>query len=208
LALTAALVPLTACAHDRSALDFPTVTERPDEPRRPPAVPLDPTSTLPRAEQSATAEQGIVVLIEPVGHVGVVELLDRLFDAIRNESLEQLDGVLTSDASFHSGPHGGTQSARSLWRTRFAQLNYGDMGEQSPFLPHEIELMSWKQAQALEGIRAAPIPLGTGELAVRFPIRAATLGTRQLFGNEMILRLQRVDDGYQIASMVEDFRLP
>jgi hypothetical protein len=62
-----------------------------DEPRRAPAVAVDPAPSLPAPASSADSTQSMIVLTTPIASDAARDLVRAFFRAVLNEAAEQLD---------------------------------------------------------------------------------------------------------------------
>ena len=92
-------------------------------------------------------------------------------------------------------------------------LPLGSIEQHGPHLSVDCDLHFSERFldMALERLpagRRIPLELAENEVAVRVPIRVASLGRTRFFGDELVFRLEPAGARFEIAEISEDFRLP
>lgn len=204
----AVAMPLSIAACAGSSANFGTVTELPDEPRRAPGVAIDPTFPLPAPSASGTTHERLVVLRAPPDARLPQQVVQSFFRAVVHEDEAELRAVLAEDAQIELGSQGSWQSARTLWQTRFARLDYDSLSGQAVVRPGALEIYTADTAQRLASKRALPLSVQLDEVLIRAPIAQTHIAKTRLFGDEIVFLLTPRAKTYKVSRMVEDFALP
>lgn len=201
------VLALAACAGcARSGADFPTVTRFPDEVRRAPGVAVDPVSELPAHEARGHTERGLLTLRAPVDTGAARAVVRAFFRAAIAEAADELDALLAQQAWVDSG--GMRQPARAFWRSRLTQLDYRTLAGQLVYRDVEVESYRAEDQDALGSARRLPFRIQADEVVIRVPIAVSWTGRPRLFGDEVVFRVRPNEGRYEIAEIIEDFRLP
>ena len=134
-------------------------------------------------------------------------LVGRFFVAVLLESNRELAPLLAAQAWVVS--EGNRQAAAAVWRARFAQLDYTSLSGRIVAAP--ATLHTYTYASAARAKRdGVPAPSSASEVVVVARPGLSWAGKTRLFGEELAFRLRPRPDvaGYEIAEIVEDFRLP
>lgn len=198
---------LVACAGGGSPVHTADALDE-EEPRRAPAVAVDPAPSLPVAVSSADSAQSMVVLTTPVASDAARDLVRAFFRAVLNEATEQLDQLIAEQALIQTGSRSSRQSARAFWRTRLARLDYGALAGQPVYRESEIEVYRAEDMERLANRRDLKLRVAGDDVLVRVPVAQSHSGRTRVFGEELLLLLRPHRDGYRIAELVEDFQLP
>lgn len=201
------LALLFACSTSTPAT-FPTTTViEQDEPRRAPAVAVDPLPQLPTANRSAQVDVGVVALEQPIDHHSALRVVAAFFDAISREDLAALSELISEDAGVQLDPQTGRRRAREVWRTRFAQMPYDRLASSKVYREAAIE---WSHAGEPFGSVArtgSDLPTERGDLVVRVPIATTSVDKDRLFGDEIVLVLRYRQGRLQVVEMSEPLQL-
>jgi hypothetical protein len=184
-----------------------TATVLPDEPRRPPGIAVDPTTSLPPAQPSGVTQQRVLVLTTPLDPALPRETVRRFFDAVVHEDEARLQGVLAEDASFQPGAQGARQSARSVWQARFARLPYQGLFGYTVVREASFETHAASDAPRVLSGHNLPPGAGAGDVLVRARVLRTHLAKSRLFGDEIWFFLTPREQRYEIRAMIEDFTL-
>jgi hypothetical protein len=202
LAAAAAL----GCASGRGPL-FATSESFAELPRKAPSFAPD-AAALEAEPPSATAEADATRrVIVPLDSEAARALVGRFFVAVLLESNRELAPLLAAQAYVVS--EGNRQAASAVWRARFAQLDYTSLSGRIVAAP--ATLHTYTYASAARARRdGVPAPLSASEVVVVARPGLSWAGKTRLFGEELAFRLRPRRDvaGYEIAEIVEDFRLP
>jgi hypothetical protein len=197
---------VAGCSASTPSLE--TVTELPQEPRRPAGVAVDPVSNLPEARSSGAAEQGLVVLRSPRDISAARLTVRRFFDAVVAGSADAVDELIDEEAWVQTGTQGNRQRARDFWRLRLSRLDYGALTGHSLYRDGEVETYRAADLEHLGPRRVPPLAVQGDDVLVRVPIATQQLGRMRMFGDEIVFLLRPDGERYEIAEMFEDFRLP
>lgn len=196
------------CSSGAPALEFPTTTELPDEPRRAPGVAVDPSAELPSARVQAPVEQGVVVLEAPADPLAAREVVREFFRAMIQEQAEALDPIVEDDAWVLIGSQGSRQRVLSFYKMRLGRLDYEDLAGRLLYRESEVETYEAADVARLGAGRHPPLHVEPGSVAVRVPIATPRAGRLRLFADEVWFLLRPSPNGWRVAQMVEDFQVP
>jgi hypothetical protein len=189
------------------APQFVTSTDSPVEAkRRAPGVVAPGPEVLPEPARSGDAQNQLLLLRAPAASELARQVVRSFLRAAVNEAPERMEALLTPQAFIDSS--GGRQPARSFWRTRLTQLDYTELKGQLLFRESDLETFRAEDLERLPAGRRIPLELTENEVAVRVPMRVASLGRTRFFGDELVFRLQPAGARFEIAEISEDFRLP
>jgi hypothetical protein len=175
-------------------------------PRRGLGVSVDPELELPAAVRAGTAESGLVVLSAPVDVRPALRTVDAFFEAVSAESTESIERLLDRAAHTRAGPKARPEPALTSWRRRFDRLDYLPLATEVVYRAADTKVYTAGDASAPGGAHALPITPKGDEILVRvFPVGQAA---SKLLGSEIDFVLRPSTEGYKIAEMIEDFRLP
>jgi hypothetical protein len=157
----------------------------------------------------ADSSESIVVLSAPRSRHGAERVIRAFFDAIRRESLRDLELLLADGASISSGPGSSPEPIAKVWAARFTRLEYGAGVAQVPYREDELGVFTPDELRSLRSERHYELMPGAGELlAVVTPRdRLEPPGPRH-FGRRIEFTLGSTPAGLRILRMFEDFRLP
>jgi hypothetical protein len=178
------------------------------------SIPLDgtrrePAVVWPSALREGSAADGVVVLqAPPTGRVARHVVQD-FFEAVRRESIRDLDALLSEDATITSGPGSAAEPVPKVWAARFKRLEYGFSGAKHPYRADELGVFTKEELSALRPARAFELSPDEDELlaVVTTRDRRKLSGPRH-FGRRIEFVLGPSPSGLQIRRMFEDFRLP
>jgi len=158
--------------------------------------------------REASAEQGLVILVEPLEQSGAREVVRRFFVAVQSESTAELEAVLSSEAVLHAGPGATTQPAVKVWASRFERLDYQELDARRVFREHELELYEPRELAAMTPPRHFVLaPRGSELLAVAHVHEPRVVGAPRRFGARIEFVVERTPEGYRIREVFEDFSL-
>src|SRR4051794_14498285 len=103
---------------------FPTLTELPEEPRRPDGVVVDPSPELPAPSEAADQGNGILALKPPLPDRTARTLAAAFFRAVVSENVEALAELATNDAVVSARGRAGAPSLVDHWRARLRHFRY------------------------------------------------------------------------------------
>jgi hypothetical protein len=146
-------------------------------------------------------------LLVPLDSEAARELVSRFFVAVLLESSRELSPLLAAQAFVVS--EGNRQPAASVWRARFAQLDYTSLAGRIVAAPQTLRTYTFKSA-ARAKLDGVPVPSAATEVVVVARPGLSWAGKARLFGDELAFRLRPKADEprYEITEIVEDFRLP
>lgn len=202
---------LTACSRSSAGPLFPSSERFPEQPRQPPsfAATAAPELATERALEHPGADDPASIRRElvPLDTEAAPELVDRFFVAVLRESTRDLLPLLAPQASVLS--EGARQPAQAVWRARFAQLDYTSLTGRLVAAPQTLRTYTFASA-ARARRDGVPEPASKSEVVVIARPSAAGVGKTRLFGERMAFRLRPKPEsqGFEIAEIVEDFRLP
>lgn len=203
--VVACVLVAVGCAGHGRGPEFPTSTAFPELPARPPSFADDAGEIwLP---PGIPAGSGLIEAQAPLDPENAREVVDRFFAAVLGELSEQLFPLFAAEAAVIS--EGNRQPAQSLWRARLAQLDYRTLSGRLVAPPHSLRSYTFA---AVERARAAgvPPPSRADEVVVVVSLGLSWTGRTRLFGDQLAFRLRpRPGEArFEIAEIVEDFRLP
>jgi hypothetical protein len=204
LSTLCALGSLTACAAATVPVSAPAPGREP--PRQAPGVAVDPLPELPAPESSATAHTTLGTLREPLNAGKARQVVRQFFRAVVAESPDELEQVLAPQASVEAG--NVRQPARAFWRSRLLQLDYTVLAGQLLYRDVDLEIYRESDQDALGPSRRLPFRIDPDEIVLRVPITTSWSGRTRLFGDDLVFRLRPAGKTYEIAGIIEDFRLP
>jgi hypothetical protein len=146
-------------------------------------------------------------LTSPLDSDAARDLVSHFFMAVLSESTHELFPLFASQAWVIS--EGGRQSAQSVWRARFAQLDYGSLSGRLVAPPQTLRTYTFASAERARRDNV-PVPKEASEVVVVARPTLSWSGKTRLFGDQLAFRLRPKPDqpGYEIAEIAEDFRLP
>jgi hypothetical protein len=207
LAAAAAL----GCAAERGPV-FATSESFAELPRRAPSFAPEPApaeAATPSAlsvdpDAGSTTTRRVIV---PLDSEAARALVSRFFVAVLLESSRDLAPLLAAQASVVS--EGNRQAASAVWRARFAQLDYTSLSGRIVAAPATLHTYTYDSA-ARAKVDGVPAPSSASEVVVVARPGLSWAGKTRLFGEQLAFRLRPRPDvaGYEIAEIVEDFRLP
>ena len=181
-------------------------------PRKPPSFAPEPAPVAPESPSSlAGADDGTAGaprrVSVPLDSEAARDLVSRFFVAVLLESNRDLAPLLAAQAWVVS--EGGRQPAPAVWRARFAQLDYTSLAGRIVAAPATLRTYTYDSV-ARAKLDGVPLPLSATEVVVVARPGLSWAGKSRLFGDELAFRLRPKPDvpGYEIAEIVEDFRLP
>lgn len=199
------------CAASARGPAFATSESFAEQPRKAPSFSPEPAPVAPDSpsltridDGSASAPERVSV---PLDSEAAKDLVSRFFVAVLLESTRDLAPLLAAQAWVVS--EGSRQAASSVWRARFAQLDYTSLAGRIVAPPATLRTYTYGSA-ARAKLDGVPAPLSATEVVVVARPGLSWAGKTRLFGDELAFRLRPKPDvpGYEIAEIVEDFRLP
>jgi hypothetical protein len=146
-------------------------------------------------------------LVVPLDTEAARDVVSRFFATVLLESSRDLSPLLAAQAWVIS--EGSRQPAAAVWRARFAQLDYTSLAGRIVAAPQTLHTYTFGSAgrARLDGV---PAPLSSSEVVIVARPGLSWAGKTRLFGEELAFRLRPKADqlGFEIAEIVEDFRLP
>jgi ketosteroid isomerase-like protein len=203
----AALV-VAGCGAAGSNGDFATASSLSDDPRRAPAVAVDPAAELPAPVNEADSERGLVSLKAPQDPEAARETVRSFFRAIVHGSYDELEQLMTEDAWLQAGAMVGRQRARQYWQMRLSRLDYVSLAGSAVYREGELETYRAADVNRLRPPRALGVVAQGDDVVVRVPISTPRSGKTRLFGDEILFVLRPQGTKYAIVEMNEDFALP
>lgn len=204
--LLASAALLGACARN-PPLVFESTTELDAGVAHAPGVAVDPPTELPKPAPSASSADGLAVLEAPADLAAARAVVRAFFQAVTAESTERVDGLI-DDAAWALIGTSGRQKARAFWRARLNALDYRSLNGQLLYRESDLETYSAEDVSRLIGRRNLGLTPHDDEVLVRVPIVTPTSGATRFFADEMLLLLRPRTNGFVIAQISEDFRLP
>ena len=205
--LTLAATLVASCASPGTGPVFPTSDHFPDTPRKPPSFAAESTPRAPL--DSARSDVGSPIRRElvPLDSEGAHQVVGRFFIAVLRESTRDLFPLLATQATVLS--EGSRQPAQTVWRARFAQLDYTTLSGRLVAAPQTLRTYTFASA-ALAKRDGVPAPASPTEVVVVAKPGGAWVGKARLFGDALAFRLRPKAEAqsFEIAEIVEDFRLP
>jgi hypothetical protein len=204
-ALVAAGLTLS-CASATEGPLFATSESFVDSPRKPPSFSAE--RTLATSEAAGPGETpAIQRAVLPLDSEAARELVGRFFIAVLDESSRDLLPLLATSAVVVS--EGNRQPAQAAWRARFAQLDYTSLSGRVVAAPQTLRTYTYASAGRAKR-DGVPAPESPNEVVVVARPGLSWAGKTRLFGEELAFRLRpRPGEArYEIAEIVEDFRLP
>jgi hypothetical protein len=185
---------------------FATSEAFPERPRQPPSFAAEPISGAREAIDQAPAS-GVRRAVVPLDSEAARELVSRFFIAVLLESTRDLQPLLAAQAWVIS--EGNRQPAQAAWRARFAQLDYASLSGRIVAAPQTLRTYTYGTAGRAKR-DGVPAPQAPNEVVVVARPGLSWAGKTRLFGDALAFRLKPKADvpGYEIAEIVEDFRLP
>jgi hypothetical protein len=204
---------LVACGVGARGPGFETSETFPETPRRPPSFAPEPSSLEADAISDANAREArdaafaIVRAPLPLDPETAREVVSRFFMAVLSESTRELFPLFGTQAVVLS--EGNRQPAQAVWRARFAQLDYTSLSGRIVAAPQTLRTYTFATA-ARAKLDGVPAPSSEAEVVVLARPASSWTGKTRLFGDAMAFRLRPrpAERGYEIAEIVEDFRLP
>jgi hypothetical protein len=195
---------ILACSSAGRGPEFPTTASFAEVPRRPPSFAAEPGAD---AREPVTDGESIQSAVVPLDAEAARDLVSRFFMAVLLESGKDLFPLFAAQASVLS--EGSRQPAQALWRARFAQLDYTSLSGRIVAAPQTLRTYTFGAASRAKR-DGVPPPAGPAEVVVVARPGLSWAGKTRLFGEELAFRLRPKPDapGYEIAEIVEDFRLP
>ncbi len=196
-----------SCASPQSGPVFPTSERFPETPREPPSFAAEVSPDAPPLEVAADARSPIRRELVPLDAEAAHELVGRFFIAVLRESTRELFPLLSAQASVLS--EGSRQPAQTVWRARFAQLDYTSLSGRLVAAPQTLRTYTFASADRAKR-DGVPPPASASEVVVVARPGSASVGKSRLFGDELAFRLRprAESQSFEIAEIVEDFRLP
>lgn len=188
---------------------FATLTELPEEPRRPDGVVVDPTPELPAAAEAADEGGGIVALKPPLPDRAARAVVAAFMRAIVNENIEALSDIVASDATVAARGRTGAPSLIDHWRARMRHFRYRTLAGEVLYQEADVELYRYEDLETpLPGRPLRPPDMIPTDVLLRVPILVVRAGSERVFGDDILFHLRRDKGRYVIRQLVEDFQLP
>jgi hypothetical protein len=203
-ALLTAMLALGCTSGGRGPI-FETSASFDEVARRPPSFAPDlPASASPRDDAEVV---GLSSAVMPLDVEAARDVVTRFFMAVLIESSRDLAPLLAGSAWAIS--EGNRQPAQAVWRARFAQLDYTMLSGRIVATPSTLRTYTYASAAraALDGV---PPPQTIAEVVVVARPSLSWSGKARLFGDFVAFKLRpkRDQPAYEIAEIIEDFRLP
>ena len=207
LGATLVSLGLAACASSGRGPDFPTSASFDDRERTPPSFAPDPAADVKAATTLGDEGLGLYSVIVPLDAEAARDVVTRFFMAVLMESSRELLPLFATQAWVVS--EGNRQSAPAVWRARFAQLDYTTLSGRIVSTPSTLRTYTYASADRAER-DGVPAPQSQAEVVVVAKPGLSWAGKTRLFGDSLAFKLRpkRDEPGYEIAEIVEDFRLP
>jgi hypothetical protein len=198
------------CGSSATGPRFATSEHFPTTPRKPPTFAAEPIELGEVASSAASARDGAGALqraVVPLDSEAARALVGRFFMAVLLESTHELFPLLGSQAWVLSD--GSRQPAQTVWRARFAQLDYTSLAGRLIAPPQTLHTYTFLSAERAKR-DGAPVPQTPNEVVIVARPSLSWAGKTRLFGDQLAFRLRPKPDepGYEIAEIAEDFRLP
>lgn len=202
-----------ACSSAQGPI-FATSERFPDSPRRPPSFAAETELPAPADARSASPSGPSTRppgeprrLASPLDPDEARAVVSRFFMAVLAESTNQLFPLFASQAYVIS--EGSRQAAPAMWRARFAQLDYGMLAGRIVAPPQTLRSYTFDSLDRAKR-DAVPQPQSPSEVVIVARPSLSWTGKTRLFGDQLAFRLRPSPDkpGFEIAEIVEDFRLP
>jgi hypothetical protein len=207
-ALLAAAAAL-GCAAPEQGPRFATSLSFPEQPRQAPSFAAETSNGATESSSAPSNDDATAIerLSVPLDSEAARDLVSRFFVAVLLESSGELSPLLAAQAWVVS--EGSRQSAAAVWRARFAQLDYTSLAGRIVAAPQTLHTYTFASAARAKR-DGVPPPLQATEVVVVARPSLSWAGKTRLFGDELAFRLRPKADrpGYEIAEIVEDFRLP
>jgi hypothetical protein len=188
---------------------FATLTELPQEPRRPDGVVVDPSPELPTAAEAADKGTGIVALKPPLPDRAARALVAAFLRAVVGENVEALSELVTSDATVTARGRTGAPSLLDHWRARMRHFRYRALASEILYQEADIELYRYEDLETpLPGRPLRPPEMAPTDVLLRVPILVVRAGSDRVFGDDILFHLRRDKGKFVIRQLVEDFQLP
>lgn len=203
LLVTASVLGCTGAERGPS---FATSESFPETPRRPPTFAAEPADAIGDSSNDAPAFAPRRALV-PLDSEAARELVSRFFIAVLLESNRDLQPLLATQAWVIS--EGNRQPVQAAWRARFAQLDYTSLSGRIVAAPQTLRTYTYATAARAKR-DGVPVPQAPNEVVVVARPGLSWAGKTRLFGDSLAFRLKPKPDvpGYEIAEILEDFRLP
>lgn len=203
-----------SCAGAPRGPVFATSEAFPEKPRRPPSFAAEPAFAAASPVQESLSGRvsvdeaaGITAMQVPPDSEAARVLVSRFFMAVLMESTRDLFPLLATQSSVLS--EGNRQPAQAVWRARFAQLDYTSLSGRLVAVPQALRTYTFASSARAKR-DGVPTPASANEVVVVARPGLSWAGKTRLFGEALAFRL-RVKAGeqdFEIAEIVEDFRLP
>ena len=201
---------LAACSQAPSrGPTFPTISELPEEPRRPDGVVVDPSPELPAPTESARETRGVVALRPPLAEKAEHRVVAAFFAAIVAENVEALADLVTTDATATNRSRAGAPSLLDHWRARLRHFRYHALSGSVLYQDADIESYRYEDLEPpLAGRPLRPAEMGPRDVLLRVPVLLVRAGSDRVFGDEIVFHLRRDKERFVIRQLIEDFQLP
>jgi hypothetical protein len=188
---------------------FATLTEFPEEPRRPDGVVVDPSPELPPAAEAADKGNGIVALKPPLPDRAARAVVAAFLRAVVGENIEALSEMVTNDATLSARGRTGAPSLIDHWRARMRHFHYRTLVGEILYQEADIELYRYEDLETpLPGRPLRPPEMAPPDVLLRVPILVVRAGSERVFGDDILFHLRRDKGKYVIRQLIEDFQLP
>jgi hypothetical protein len=202
---------LLACASESRGPSFATSEHFPER-RTPPSFAAEPAFApsergLGSPSVSAAEAFGIRRAMVPLDPEAARGLVGRFFMAVLLESSRDLFPLFAAQAWVLS--EGSRQPAQAVWRARLSQLDYTSLSGRIVAAPQTLRTYTFESAARAKR-DGVPAPEAPTEVVVVARPGLSWAGKTRLFGEALAFRLRPKADvpGYEIAEIIEDFRLP
>jgi hypothetical protein len=188
---------------------FATLTELPEEPRRPDGVVVDPSPELPAAAEAADKVSGIVALKPPLPDRAARGTVAAFLRAVVGENVEALSELAASDATVTARGRTGAPSLVDHWRARMRHFRYRTLAGEVLYQEADVEVYRYADLETpLPGRPLRPPDMAPPDVLLRVPILVVRAGSERVFGDDILFHLRRDKGRYVIRQLIEDFALP
>jgi hypothetical protein len=188
---------------------FATLTELPEEPRRPDGVVVDPSPELPAAAEAADKTGGLVALKPPLPDRAARAMVAAFLRAVVSENVEALSELTTNDATVSARGRTGAPSLVDHWRARLRHFRYRTLASEILYQEADIELYRYEDLDVpLPARPLRPPEMAPLDVLLRVPILVVRAGSERVFGDEILFHLRRDKGRYVIRQLIEEFQLP
>lgn len=203
-----------SCAGGARGPVFATSEVFPEQSRRAPSFAAEPAfssasqlQALPSSPPVVDAPFGIQPAQVPLDAEAARGVVSRFFLAVLLESTRELFPLLATQSTVLS--EGSRQPTQAVWRARFAQLDYTSLSGRIVAAPQTLRTYTFASSERAKR-DGVPAPASPAEVVVVARPTLSWVGKTRLFGEALAFRLRPKpgEQGFEIAEILEDFRLP